>query len=193
MKTRAVLAALLAVSTAGCFAPAKARRYFGLEPLPADVAGPSFDKVLLIDRVAVDDVYDDFRIIYRLSPTEINYYSYEFWAAKPDKMIRDAISHYLAVRRAFRRVEVEAGREDPDWVFRCRVHRLEEVDALEQWSARLAMDFEMRDFKTGGIVGRRSFDRSLPLPQKLIADLPLVLSRILAEELEAFLADLAGK
>jgi ABC-type uncharacterized transport system auxiliary subunit len=193
MRIRAVLAVFLIAAAGACFAPAKARRYFVLDPTPAGGPGPSFDKVLFIEPIDVDDAYSDFRIVYRLAPTEINYYSYEFWAVKPDKMVRDAIDHYLAARKAFRRIAVITGLDDPDWVFRGHVHRLEEVDAVDAWSARLAMDFEIREFKTGAVVGRRSFDRILPLQRKDVALLPVVLSRILAEEVEAFLADLAGK
>jgi ABC-type uncharacterized transport system auxiliary subunit len=192
LKMRLVLLGFLVAAAAACFTQAEARRYFDLRPEFASGGGPNFAKALLIERVDVDEVYDDFRIIYRLSATEINYYSYEFWAAKPDRMIRDAIDHYLAGRKAFRRIDLEVGREEPDWAMRCRVHRLEEVDDLTTWSARLAMDIEVREYKTSALLGRRSFDRTVPLARKEVAELPAALSRILAEEIDAFLQELAA-
>jgi ABC-type uncharacterized transport system auxiliary subunit len=191
MKKAALLMGVIAVLGAACFAPAKAKRYFDFV-IPGGTGGPAFDRALLVERIDVDDVYNDFRIIYRVSPTELNYYAYEFWATKPDRLLQAAVDHYLTVRKAFRRVALELGKEDPDWVFRGRVHRLEEIDELTAWSARLAMDVEIRDYKSGALLARRTFDRSVSLARKDVTLLPDALSRILGEEIEAMLGDISA-
>ena len=189
MMKKTILVGLLAISLSACFGPGQAKRYFDIRPLGGKSAGlgPHFDKVLFLDRVDVEDLYNDFRILYRLSATEINYYSYDFWAEKPDKLLRDALGRFMAEHRVFRRIELELGRGDPDWVLRARVHCLEEVDKTESWSARLAMDLEINEYKTDKVLAFWVFDRSLPLTRKDVTELPSALSRILTEELEKFL------
>jgi hypothetical protein len=55
------------------------------------------------------------------------------------------------------------------------------------------MDFEIAEAKTGTVLAVRHFDRREPLTKKNVAELPVVLSRILAEELAALFAELKGK
>lgn len=194
MMRKAALIVLLAAGLWACFSASPDKTYLQLflEP-PSAAQGPAFDKALLIDRVAVDELYDDFRIIYRLTPFEINYYGYSFWAEKPSRMVRDALDHYLAGRKAFRRILTDASRGEADWILRLALHHIEEIDAEASWSARLAMSLEMVEAKTGAVLASRRFDRREPLGRKDVAAIPPVLSRILAEELEALLTDLKGK
>jgi ABC-type uncharacterized transport system auxiliary subunit len=195
MKKIAIALSLLVLALAACFGPGQAKRYFDFQPLLIEHAGdgPTLDKVLSIDRVEVEDLWNDFRIIYRRSPMELNYYPYEFWAEKPDKLLRDAIYHFFRGRRVFRGVTLDPDRDKPDWILRCRVHRLEEFDLARTWSAHLEMDLAIVEAGSGMIIQSRSFDRTMPLNRRSVSDLPVVLSRILTEELEALLQSLRGK
>ncbi len=190
---KAALIVLLAAGLWACFSASPDKIYLQLHLEGSAAPGPAFDKVLLIDRIVVDELYDDFRIIYRVTPFEINYYAYSFWAEKPSRMMRDALDHYFAERKTFRRVILDVARGEPDWTLRAVIHRFEEVDAAAAWSARISMDLEMIEAKTGAVLASRRFDRSEPIGRKDVAAVPPILSRILAEELEAFLADLKGK
>jgi ABC-type uncharacterized transport system auxiliary subunit len=187
MMKKAIALACLAAAAAACFAPSQAKRYFQLEPKTEAALTPLFDRALFVDRVEVADLYDDFRIVYRLSTHEINYYSYDFWAEKPSRGLREAIFHYLTGRGLFRRIGAEAIPGEADWTLRVKVHRIEETDAAEDWRGRLAMDLSVLETKTDRVLAFRSFDRSLPLGGKNVALLPVILARILAEELEALL------
>jgi ABC-type uncharacterized transport system auxiliary subunit len=195
MRKRTIALSLLVLALASCFGPGQAKRYFDFQPVLIEHAGegPSLDKFLSIDRVEVETLWNDFRIIYRRSAMELNYYPYEFWAEKPDKLLRDAIYHFFNGRHVFRGVGLDPDRDNPDWVLRSRVHRLEEFDLAKVWSARLDMDLAVVDVRSGTIIQSRSFDRSLPLNRRSVADLPVALSRILTEELEALVQSLRGK
>ncbi len=190
---KAALIVLLAAGLWACFSASPDKIYLQLHLDGSAAPGPAFDKALLIERVSVDELYDDFRIIYRLTPFEINYYAYSFWAEKPSRMIRDGLDHYLAGRKAFRRILTDASRNEADWILRPTLHSMEEIDAEAAWAARLAMELEMVEAKTGTVLAARRFDRREPVGRKDVAAVPPVLSRILAEELEALLADLRGK
>jgi ABC-type uncharacterized transport system auxiliary subunit len=186
-KTAVLLAAVLLL--AACFSASPEKKYYQLDLAP--VPGPvPIAKTLLIDRVDIDSLYDDFRILYRVSPVEVNYYAYHFWAEKPGRMLRDVLFHHLELSRRFARVITELGKGEPDWILRCTIHQIEEVDGPLAWSARLSLKMELSEFKSGKILALRRFDRQEPLPRKEVSLVPGVLSRILAEELAALLADL---
>jgi ABC-type uncharacterized transport system auxiliary subunit len=191
MKKTAVLV-LLALGSAACFA-SQAKRYFELRASGPPAGGPELPRTLWLDRVEIGEFYDDFRIVYRLSPTEINYYPYDFWTEKPSRLIRNLILERLAVPGRFLRIETEAGKGPVDWIWKTRVFLIEEADEGEQWFGRLSMVFEIVDLKTGAVIATRSFDRKEPLGRKDVARLPTVLSSILLAEIDAFLGDLAAK
>jgi ABC-type uncharacterized transport system auxiliary subunit len=190
---KTVLLIFLAASLWACFSASPDKTYLQLH-LEAAGAPPSvFDKALFIDRIVVDELYDDFRIIYRVTPFEINYYAYSFWAEKPARMVRDTLEHYFVEKKTFRRILPDATRGEPDWILRSTIHAIEEIDAVTSWSARLAMELEMVEAKTGATLAARRFDRREPIGRKDVAAVPPVLSRILVEELDAFLRAVEGR
>ncbi len=189
---KAAWCGLLVLLLAGCFS-APAKRYFEIVAMGKDAQlHPKVDKALYIEPVRVDPLYDDFRVIYRVSLYELKYYSYVFWAKKPDGLFRDAIGDYLIIKDGFPRVTLDVLQGDPEIVLRSNVRLVEEIDNPKVWYARLAMDLEFLEFKTGRSLLRHSFDRRLPLPVRKARALPAVLSRILTEELDIVVRKLAG-
>jgi len=186
------LLAVVILAGAGCFA-AHAKRYFDLGAPVSGPAEPAFDRALLIDRPIVEGIYDDFRIVYRLSTTEVNYYAYNFWAERPSRLIRNMIWGRIVAQGRFHRVDLEPGKEPADWLLRIKVFRIEEEDRADRWFGRLAMAFEVIDVATGSVIAARAFDRLEPLGQKDPGLLAGVLSGILADEFDAFLRELAEK
>jgi ABC-type uncharacterized transport system auxiliary subunit len=191
MKKKIAVLALLVLGFASCFA-AHAKRYFELRA-SSPPAGPALARTLLLERVDISEFYDDFRIVYRLSPTEVNYYPYDFWTEKPSRLIHHMVLERLLIPGRFLRIDTEAGKEPAEWQLKMRVFRIEEVDEGERWFGRLAMNFEVVDLKTGAVIATRSFDRSEPLGLKDVTRLPAVLSSILLSEIDAFLGELAVK
>jgi ABC-type uncharacterized transport system auxiliary subunit len=192
MRKNIILLAASALLLAGCFSAQTEKKYYEIH-LEAVPAAESFSASLLVDRLEIDSVYDDFRIIYRLSPFEINYYSYHFWADKPSKLLRNSLIQFLEKTRFFPKIILEPIRGNADWVFRWTVHQIEEVDLVDAWFARLSMKLEVADTKTGVVLAARTFDRSEPLSRKDVGEVPAALSRILTEELRALFAELRGK
>ena len=191
MKKTCLIAVVILAGT-GCFI-AHAKRYFDLGVPVSGPAEPAFDRALLIDRPYVEGIYDDFRIVYRLSPTEVNYYAYNFWAERPTRLVRNMIWGRIVAQGRFRRVDLEPGKEPADWMLKIKVFRIEEEDRADRWFGRLAMAFEVVDVATGSVIAARAFDRIEPLEQKDPGLLAGVVSRILADEFDAFLRELAVK
>jgi ABC-type uncharacterized transport system auxiliary subunit len=192
MKKYVLLGIVVLIGLAGCFSASPDKKYFQINLEAAPAAAP-FSRTLLVERFDINSLYDDFRIVYRVSPYEINYYSYQFWAEKPSKLLRDSLIRYLEASQLFPNIFLESNKAAPDWVLRCTLHRIEEVDAPGAWSARLNMKIEIADVKSGTVLASRSFDRQEPLSKKNVSEMPAVLSRILGEELKALFAALKGK
>jgi ABC-type uncharacterized transport system auxiliary subunit len=190
-KTFIILSVILLLG--GCFS-APAKKYFQLSL--GDMKAPStktLDKTLSVERIEVEELYDDFRIVYRLSPYEVNYYSYDFWAEKPSRLIRDSLFHFLSEGRLFKTLTLESIKSEPDFALKTRIYRIEEVDEKHAWFARLAMDLEIIDFKSGETIAVRRFDRSEALASKDVAELPAAVSKILREELEKLIQEIIAK
>jgi ABC-type uncharacterized transport system auxiliary subunit len=183
------LAAVLLL--AGCFS-SPSKRYFQIVALEQSAElHPKIDKVLYIEPVRVDPLYDDFQIVYRVSPYELKYYSSVFWAKKPDDLFREAMSDYLIRKEGFSRVLLDVLQGDPAIALRSNVRLIEEIDNPKVWFGRLAMDLEFLEFKTGKTIVKHSFDKRLPLGAKKSQFLPAVLSGILVEEMDAAVGKLA--
>jgi ABC-type uncharacterized transport system auxiliary subunit len=176
---------------AGCFST-PAKRYFQIVAMDLN-AQPhaSIGKVVYIEPVRVDPLYDDYRVIYRVSPYELKYYASVFWAKKPDALFREAISDYLIQKGGFPRVMIDVLQGDPEIALRTNVRLVEEIDNPNVWFARLAMDLEFLEFKTGRTIVRHSFDRRLPLEARKVRFLPGVLSGMLITELDVAVKKLA--
>ena len=191
MKKLAVpLAAVLLL--AGCLSSPPSKRYFQIAALDTDAQlHPKIDKTLYIEPVRVDPLYDDFRVIYRISAYELKYYSSVYWAKKPGDLFREAIGDNLIREGGFSRIMLDVLQGDPAVVLRSNVRFLEEIDNPDVWYGRLAMDLEFLEFKSGTGLVKHSFDRRLPLGARKSGLLPSVLSRILMEELDAAVRKLA--
>ena len=184
---------IIAVILSGCMS-APSRRYYQIYlTLQKDSAFQVIDKELLVDRIEVDDLYDDYRIVYRESPYQLNFYSYEFWAEKPAKLIQDAVVHYLLAKGVFSKVFKEVSKGNPDLVLKSRIHIIEEVDTETFWYARLAMEMEISDFQSGESLLFHQFDRQESLSGKDVAQVPIVISRILKEELAKIIRAIPSK
>jgi len=184
------LAAVLLLG--GCFSSSAAKRYFQIVPMDTNVQPHAqVGKAVYVEPVRIDPLYDDFRVIYRVSPFELKYYSSVFWAKKPDALIREAVSDYLIQKKGFSRVTIDVLQGDPEIVFRSSVRLIEEIDNPDIWYGRLAMDLEFLEFKSGKSIVRYTFDRKMPLAARKSQYLPAVISAILVEELDAVVRKLA--
>lgn len=193
--TRGFLIFILFVLLQGCISsPSPSKRYYQLHML-GDIGSPAhkIEKTLLVEPVEVDPVYNDYRVVYRLSPYELNYYSYEFWTKKPGVLVRDAIVDYLSKRGVFKKVITKYAEGDPDLLLKAEIHAIEEYDRADAWFAQLKMTITIKSLKTDEMVLLRRFDRRKKLSEKKVGKVPMALSVILEEELTILVAQLVKK
>ena len=185
---RTTLFLLIAGLCAACMT-APDKKYFHLS-LASRPSPQPIDMVLYVDYPGIVNPYNDFRIVYRVSPFEVSYYPYVFWTDKAGAVVRDAVARFLKAGGDFRSVILETDEIEPDLVLKSRIQRIEEVDEGDFWYAHLAVEFKVADYKSGKILAARTFDRREPMASKSVLQFPVTVSRILAEELDAVLSDL---
>lgn len=188
---KAAFCILIAALMIGC-GSTHAKRYFEIRSVASgEPALPKIERRLLVEAPACDPLYDDIRIVYRVSPFELKYYPYEFWAEKPGKQVGAAMAAYFGKAKVFPAVSRDPRMESPEIVLKSRVHVIEEIDNPDVWEARLAMDLEFVDARSGKPLAAWTFDRKGQMAKEHVGDLPAVLSRILDEELGKAVWELA--
>lgn len=186
---------LATLAVTGCISSV-GKEYFQLY-LPQNTTPPAgvepaykIDKILLVEPVEVDPIYNDYRMVYRDSPFHLNYYSYKYWIKKPDTMIRDSIVDYFSKNNVFKKVITGFAEGEPDIQLKAVVYIIEEYDRPDTWLAHLKMDFRIIDFKTSEPVLSHSFDRQRQLAARKIEHLPIAISGLLQEELDKMVSKL---
>lgn len=153
----------------------------------------TIDKILLVDKIDMEEIYNDYRLVYRESPYQLNYYSYKFWIKKPDRVIRDAIVQYLSNKKIFKKVTIEFLEGEPDLIMKIKTNIIEEYDFGENWFAHLSMKFKITDFKSGKLILAHEFDKKKRMDIKKVDNVPVCLSKILKQELDKTINNLLKK
>ena len=164
----------------GCSSP----YYFDLQTeVPKRKEAWQLDKVLLVEDAEINETYRDLRIVCRGTPFQVKYLNRASWSKPPDELIEDAVVLFWKQRGIFRKVNTYGSGNDPDWTMRMRIDILERFQVQKNWYARLALELEIIDAKSGETQLVHSFDRKSALAKHTIRLLPGKISQILHEEL----------
>jgi uncharacterized lipoprotein YmbA len=180
-----LLILIISVLMTGCISSV-GKEYFQIylpSTAPAGIETTrQIDKILLVEPVEVETIYNDYRIVYRTSPFHLNYYSYKYWIKKPGVLVRNCIVDYYSNK--FKEVVTGFAGGEPDLQLKAVVQIIEEYDRPGAWFAHMKMDIAIIDFKTGKQLLSHSFDRESQLAGKKVEYLPAVISDILQKELD---------
>jgi len=194
MKRLCPITILVALLLLGCTTAAE-KRYFQLHiPPPQNAAKtPSIPRTVMVKNALVEKAYDEYRLVYRYSPYQLDYYNYEYWIEKPSRMIRKVVADYLRKRNVFTRVLHGNANDAAQWFIEPSVAALEEFDRNRHWYAHLAMTIHIRDKITGRILVSHSFNRMDRLSRRDSRLLPRLLSEILRTEMDELIRKLHSK
>jgi len=185
------LITLILVMTFGCLSSPPKKYHQIFLPENPQAAAARIDKTIFVDRIQTMLFYDNFEIVYRESPYQLNYYSYDFWAEKPAVLIRDSIINYFSKNKMFAEVHRELAGDEVDYTLRGRIRAIEEDDRTDVWRARLSMEITILEFSSGETVLFHEFDKMKAMSQMDVRELPVALSQILEEELIILVQNLA--
>jgi ABC-type uncharacterized transport system auxiliary subunit len=118
--------------------------------------------VLGVEHFRAPEILRDDRIIYYVSPTQINYYQNHRWGSDPATLLSDYTAEWLGSTGAFSQVKVLPVREHVDYTLGGRVLSFEEVDSESSAKVRLSLALSLVRTSDHKLVW--SADRRLETP-----------------------------
>jgi len=172
----------------GCFS-SPYKRYFQINIENSNsMPTKSNTSFILIKDVKTNDFYNDYRLVYRTSPYELNYYSYDFWVVKPEQLIKKAFIDYIN-KSKFSFIN-DFSDIKPKYYIEMYVEAIEVIDNGNIWFGRLAVNIKLYDFNKGKYLMTYDFDDKIRMGRKKIELFPRVISRILQKNIDGFIQKL---
>jgi len=157
-----ICASLFVMLFVDCGKPT-ARRYFMINYIPPPFHARTMQNpyacVVRLREFSIEEAYNRFQIVYRLSPYEMRYYNFRSWAVRPARMVTDLFFKHLnsvqLVSSIVRRLD--EGRR-PDYEITGFIEALEEYDSEDVVFAHVALRVNMTKLADGTTIYSRRFD-----------------------------------
>lgn len=166
------------LSGCGATRPAK---YYQLT-VPPDTAIAAVERPdavpvsLLLGAVMTSHLYREDRIVYGNGPEQLGTYEYQRWAEPPAEMVQEVLLRELRASGRYRAVHYRRSNMQGDFAIRGRLYDFKEVDTGST-SARLTLELEMRNLKTGATVWSHYYTHDEPASGKDVPDIVAALDK----------------
>jgi ABC-type uncharacterized transport system auxiliary subunit len=168
--------ALMAGLFSGCGAT-RPSRYYQLT-VPADAGAvekpDTVPVTLLLGALMTSHLYREDRIVYGNGAEQMGTYEYQRWAEPPTEMIQEVLLRELRSSGRYRAVHYRRSNMRGDFALRGHVYDFKEITG-DQMSARLTLELEMRDLKSGATVWTHYYTHDEPTSGK---DVPSVVAAL---------------
>ena len=158
---------LLIVFLTGCGAGRPSKYYQLTVPASsASVEKPGTVPVtLLLGGLMASHLYREDRIVYGNGPEQLGTYEFERWAEPPAEMIQGVLLRQLRASGRYRAVYYRRSNMKGDFAIRGRLYDFKELTG-SQLSARVTLEFEMRDLDSGATVWTHYYTSDEPVSGK---------------------------
>jgi len=174
-----ILSALAAGLLAGCGA-ARPSKYYQLTVPPGDMAPSAehdpYPVTLLLGPLRAPHLYRDDHIVYSSTHESMGTYEYERWVEPPTEMLEDVLLRDLRASGKYRAVEFLRSNSHGDYILYGRLYDFKEVSA-KPLVARLTVDLELHDAKTGSTVWTHYYSHDEPVDGKTVSAVVAALDR----------------
>jgi cholesterol transport system auxiliary component len=185
--------ALLGVLFAGCGA-ARPSSYYQLTPPSGNLADPQpanvYPVTILVGPLTSSHLYREDHIVYSSNAENMGVYEYQRWAEPPTEMIQDVIFRSLRSSGRYRSVHSLRSSVRGDYLLHGHLYDFKEISGSPM-SARLNLELEMRDTKTGETVWTHLYNHDEPVSGKDVAAVVAALDRNVQRATSEFTASLA--
>lgn len=167
-------------------------RYYAIDTrLPSSPATRTLPLDVAVARFRASQMLAQDRLVYR-EGHQVNYYNYDRWSVPPPDMLTDVLIRSLRDSGMFRSVATMQGGPKVDYLLRGYLEQLEEVDAPDGVTARVALRLEAVDMKTNAVVwtGRGSANR--PVAERSVTGVVRELNEGIEESLQQVIRSMAG-
>jgi len=170
-----VLAAMLGTLLSGCGA-ARPMRYYQLTvPRDMNSGAPNASGIsLALGPLVSSHLYREDRIVYAAGPQEMGTYEFQRWTEPPAEMISEVLLRTLRASGRYRDVYSLRSGSQADFILRGRLYDFKEVSA-NGLSARVTMEFQLKDVKSGATVWSHFYGHDEPVGGK---DVPSIVEAL---------------
>jgi ABC-type uncharacterized transport system auxiliary subunit len=194
MRNRRFVLGVLALclgAASGCGA-ARPSKYYQLT-VPGDM-GPASDPspypvTLLLGPLTASHLYREDRIVYSAGGQNMGTYEYQRWAQPPTEMIDEVLFRELRASGRYRGVNSLRSNAHGDYLLHGHLYDFKEISG-NSLLARVAVELEMRDTKTGATVWTHYYTHDEPVGGKDIAAVVAALDRNVQRGVSEFRAGL---
>src|SRR6202521_154360 len=179
MNCKVTLVAALSVGLAtGCGA-ARPSKYYQLtvpgESTPVSDHSP-YAVTLLLGPLRASHLYREDHIVYSSSGQNMGTYQYQRWSEPPTEMLVNVLLRDLRASGKYRAVDVLRSNSHGDYILYGRLYDFKEISASPVL-ARITVDLELRETKTGSTVWTYYYSHDEPVSGKDISAVVAALDR----------------
>lgn len=172
------IAALAAGLLTGC-AAARPSQYYQLtipgNATPVAERNP-YPVTLLLAPLRSSELYREYRIVYSSKGESMGTYMYQRWAVPPNEMLVNDLLRELQASGKFRDVDILRSNSRGDYILYGRLYDFKEISG-PPLVARLTMNLELHDVKTGETVWSLFYTHDEPVSEKKISAVVAALDR----------------
>jgi len=172
------IAALAAGLLTGCGA-ARPSKYYQLT-VPGDAALAAerspYAVTLLLGPLRASHLYREDHIVYSSTGQNMGTYAYQRWAEPPTEMLVNVLLRDLRASGRYRAVDVLRSNSHGDFILYGRLYDFKEISTAPLM-ARITVDLEMRETKTGSTVWTHFYSHDEPVSGKDISAVVAALDR----------------
>jgi ABC-type uncharacterized transport system auxiliary subunit len=171
-------AALMVVLLSGCGTTRSARYYQLTVPTepPGVERGDAVPVSLLLGSILTSHLYREDRIVYGSGSELLGTYEFQRWAEPPAEMIEEVMLRELRASGRYRAVHYRRSNMQGDFAIRGRLYDFKEVDGGAV-AARVTLELEMRNLKTGATVWTHYYTHDEPASGKDVPDIVAALDK----------------
>ena len=170
-------ASAVAVLAEGCGA-ARPVKYYQLT-VPGDMAASSdanaLPITLLVGPLTGSHLYRDDRIVYSSGETMGTYDSHR-WASPPTELMQEVLFRELRASGKFKTVNTLRSNARGDYILSGRLYDFKEVTG-NAFAARVAVEYDLRDMKTGATVWSHYYSHDEPVSGKEVGAVASAIDR----------------
>jgi ABC-type uncharacterized transport system auxiliary subunit len=182
----------LAILLAGC-AAARPASYYQLtvptENAAADPPPNAFPITIIMGPLSASHLYREDRIVYSSNDEAMGMYEYQRWVEPPPEMIQDVLFRSLRSSGRYRAVHTQRSNIRGDYLLHGHLYDFKEMSGPKM-SARLSLDLELRDTKTGETVWNHLYNHDEPVTGKNVSSVVAALNRNVQRATNEFTASL---
>ena len=164
-----ILLSAIALSLTACLGGGSSEptRYYtiAVENIQSPAAGVYADKHLQVRKFTIEPAYQRTNIVYRESAYDFMFYDLDLWASRPEHMLAQVASEYVAKSGLFKTVETKPTGK-PDFELLGNIVAIEEVDEGSSQYARLAVQMTFRKTESEQALWEKSFDEKMSMDNR---------------------------